>query len=302
MSDPGTICEQSLTSVIQKGPPAAVETLHSEPSTSNMLLVPQQPPQPPESGTIRRGDNDDYVIRLPGNRCSAESEAAVLFAAACPQYDQLETIGDACMMQLSRCSSQSFRIQVVQSSSDVTEKSGCGVALRVDVCLVQKIPLLGDVLLTSQCPELAIDAGGHNADDINTVYFNPPGSIWALASVLMLLESIVGVKQWLGRSDVDTTLAAETLVVRCFPPIPCFDITGLRTSATVHHVPAPTTHDFNTWSKHSSPCMYGDHTINSASLDSIIRKPSTAVCFLCECMMCGRCMQPVMILMVCADG
>lgn len=49
----------------------------------------------------------------------------------------------------------------------------------------------------------------------HSVPFTPPASLWALASVLLILEGRLNFWHWLGSVDGDPRLAADTLAVRC---------------------------------------------------------------------------------------
>lgn len=162
--------------------------------------------QGPAAGTVKRGSGGDFLIHLPGHRLSAEFEQATLFAMACPRWDQLETIADACLLALSTSEPKRFRLHRCDMEQVAIDANG--VTLSVDACLVESIPLLQDVLLHSQN-----DDGGVHCRDY-CIPFNPPGTVLAMVTVLLLLEHTVTVKAYLGNADFDTTLPTQTLVVR----------------------------------------------------------------------------------------
>jgi hypothetical protein len=68
------------------------------------------------------------------------------------------------------------------------------------------LPLLADI--HEEAFALAVE------QEIVTVPFNPPCSVWSLVTVLLLLEGDVTIEGWLGNVEHDVSLAARSLEVR----------------------------------------------------------------------------------------
>jgi hypothetical protein len=99
------------------------------------------------------------------------------------------------------------------------------VQLIISYNLIGNLPVLKD-LWDSTAPAVSETADSDDGADAqataervlrgseHTVPFSPPSSLWALASVLLILEGRLNFWHWLGSPDGDPRLAADTLTVR----------------------------------------------------------------------------------------
>lgn len=187
---------------------------------------------PTSPGRIHRALDGRYFIVVPEDVPDDEVHLSLRngSVATRTRYSNLAskayTSKTLCEVELNRdnCKSKQASPRVdIMKHDNLSHLQG----LCVHGSLLREVPVLADVVqcnsscflfLCSNCSLWTIDDDlpKHQKDVImscDSVEFGPPGSIWALASTLLLLEGVVSVEGWLGRWRCDPALPAQTLVV-----------------------------------------------------------------------------------------
>lgn len=134
------------------------------------------------------------------------------------------TTSAQCLHQVRK--GKSFSMAISQQGDGIDD-----IQLEIPYTLVGNLPVLKD-LWDATAPTLMesteVDGTSSEAEDFvshspfhdykqlsaeHRVPFSPPASLWALASVLLILEGKLNFWHWLGSSDGDSRFASDTLKV-----------------------------------------------------------------------------------------
>ena len=182
----------------------------------DQALHPHTQAAEPFIGSLLVCDSNAVVSMSRHRRTSEQIDLrAVAHHHTCVDF---KPVPDICMDWLTTHAPPAFRVLPTQPNDP-------HMYLAVSLSLLCKLPLLSDVIMLECMPIDSHDEEAALPENISVdsmtckarVPFDPPGTLWALISVLILLDGgheSLDVTMWLGNCYWDPCLAAQTLEVR----------------------------------------------------------------------------------------